>query len=184
MNDCATALGLANKLLDVLAASGPHPEHAEQLALFGQFIGGWDVEVHNYPADGPERVVPGEWHFGWVLEGRAIQDVWIAPKRALRTGGDAPPGEYGATLRFYDPQLDAWRSTWHGPVRCIVRPFIGWQLGDEIVLEGSFAPGTATRWIFSHITAESFHWRAEETGDSWQTARVVQEMFATRQNIP
>jgi len=26
----------------------------------------------------------GEWHFGWVLEGRAIQDVILAPPREER----------------------------------------------------------------------------------------------------
>lgn len=100
---------------------------------------------------------------------------------ALRTGGDAAPAEYGATLRFYDPGIDAWRSTWHGPVRHVVMPFIGRRHGDEIVLDGSFAPGAATRWIFSQITSTTFRWRAEESDDGWKTSRMVQEMFATRQ---
>jgi hypothetical protein len=83
-------------------------------------------------------------------------------------------------VRFYDPAIDAWRSTWIGPVRGVVMPFIGRQVGDEIVLEGSFEPGASTRWIFSEITARAFHWRAEESRDGWQTRRLQQEMNARR----
>lgn len=53
----------------------PHREFTEELRLFGQFVGSWDVEVINYLPDGTRHVMPAEGHFGWVLEGRAIQDV-------------------------------------------------------------------------------------------------------------
>ena len=69
-------------------------------------------------------------------------DVWITPRRSLR--GQADPYEYGASLRFFDPTIQAWRSTWIGPVRHLVRPFIAQQVGDEIFLEGSFEPGSET----------------------------------------
>ncbi len=171
----------APSFASILTARRAHPAHADKLRLFGQFVGAWDVDIHNYPADGPERRVAGEWHFAWVLEGRAIEDVWVAPKRSLRRGAAEPAGEYGATLRFYDPQIDAWRSTWHGPVRGVVMNFIGRQAGREIVLDGSFEPGVATRWIFSEITSRKFHWRAMESRDDWRTERITQEMFAVRQ---
>ncbi len=167
-------------MFTALGGDPPDGPAADRLRLFGQFVGSWDVDVHNLPPGGPERRLDGEWHFSWVLEGRAIQDVWIAPKRALRRSHRPAPGEYGATLRFYDPQIDAWRSTWHGPVAGVVKSFIGRPVGNEIVLEGSFAPGVSTRWIFSRITRTSFHWRAVESRDHWRTERKVQEMFAVR----
>ena len=109
----------------VLIAHRADPVLADRLKLFGQFVGSWDVDIRDHPDDASERRVQGEWHFAWVLEGRAIQDVWIAPKRTLRgCADDFLPGEYGTTLRFYDPEIDAWRSTWHAPVRGIVRTFI------------------------------------------------------------
>ena len=52
--------------------------------LFGQFVGGWDVESHQYAPDGAERTLRGEWYFFWALEGRAIQDVIVAPRREAR----------------------------------------------------------------------------------------------------
>ncbi len=54
----------------------------------------------------------GEWHFGWALEGRAVQDVWIVPPRGELRRGDAAANvnSYGTTLRVYDPDIDAWRD--------------------------------------------------------------------------
>jgi hypothetical protein len=34
------------------------------------------------------RGIKGEAHFGWALEGRAVQDVWMMPRRANRTAED------------------------------------------------------------------------------------------------
>lgn len=168
-------------MIEALQASQPKAQLAEKLQLFGQFVGSWDVEVTNYKPDGSQATVQGEWHFGWVLDGRAIQDVWIAPKRSLRAGNEEV-GEYGATLRFYDPKIDGWKSTWIGPARGWVLPFIARQVNDEIVLEGDFAPDASRKWIFSEITSDSFHWRAIESSDGWVTSRKVQEMFVTRQH--
>lgn len=80
-------------MIEVLQASTPFDGMAEKLQLFGQFVGSWDARVVNYKPDGSNsQTVEAEWHFGWVLEGRAIQDVWIAPKRSLRAGRKRPWG--------------------------------------------------------------------------------------------
>jgi hypothetical protein len=178
-----TAMKQISAMIEALQSDGPHSELASKLQLFGQFVGSWDVEIINYKADGSQEVVSGEWHFGWVLEGRAIQDVWIAPKRSLRDTSGSVTGDYGATLRFYDPKIDGWRSTWIGPVKGYVLPFIARQAGDEIILEGSFESGESRKWIFSDITSESFKWRALESNDGWLTYRKVQEMSAHRKQI-
>ena len=118
-------------MLDALGAPGPRPGLAERLMLFGQFVGSWDVEVENISADGQVTRLKAEWHFGWALEGRAVMDVWIAPPRSepSQTGRY----EYGASLRYYDESIDAWRSTWIGPVRHLVKPFIAraGRVGDH-----------------------------------------------------
>ena len=167
-------------MTEVLQSSAPLPELAEKLRLFGQFVGSWDARVINYNRDGTSQTVEAEWHFGWVLEGRAIQDVWIAPKRDLRSLMPDAPGDYGATIRFYDAKIDAWRSTWIGPIKGKVIPFIARQIGDEIVLEGKLETGTEVKWIFLEIEKESFRWRYLESNDGWRSERKVQEMFCRR----
>lgn len=167
-------------LMPVVSADAPHPSVADKLAPFAPLIGSWDVDIVYHGAGG-ERRVTGEWHFGWALEGRALVDVWIAPARPLRNGPMPVSGEWGVTVRFYDPSIDAWRSTWHGPKHGVLMPFIGRRVDGEIVLEGTFQPGEVTRWIFSDITPETFRWRAVTSRDHWSTVNLQQEMSARRQ---
>src|SRR6266849_4177940 len=94
-----------DSMIDALCANGPHPDQAKDLLLFGQFVGAWDVDVTNIAPDGTRTDLKGEWHFGWVLEGRAVMDVWITPRRSPL--GQMEPYEYGATLRFFDPTIQA-----------------------------------------------------------------------------
>jgi catechol 2,3-dioxygenase-like lactoylglutathione lyase family enzyme len=74
---------------DALHAHGPAADRAGKMELYGWLVGSWELDVTGYPEDGSQRRRPGEWHCGWVLEGRAIQDVWIVPARSARQGTDA-----------------------------------------------------------------------------------------------
>ena len=164
--------------LDALLADGPDPELKDDLRLFGRLVGSWDIDV-VYHEDGGQRRLSAEWHFAWALNGRAVLDVWIAPSRQDRECGE-PPVEWGLSLRFYDPRIDGWRSTWIGPVNGLVLPLLARPAGDDIVLEGRFDEGTLTRWIFSGITPSSFCWRAVESDDGGDTWTLRQEMWARR----
>ena len=61
--------------LDVLHAHGPAVDLEKKIALYGQFIGSWDTDIVTHEPNGVEHRGNGEIHFGWVLEGRAIQGV-------------------------------------------------------------------------------------------------------------
>src|SRR5207249_3891479 len=78
----------------------------------------WNLEVVRYRGlDVATDGLKGEVHAAWVLEGRAVQDVWIMPRRDDR---DAVPDRgmnmYGTTLRSWDPSIRAWRIAWTNPV--------------------------------------------------------------------
>src|SRR5258705_4909610 len=107
--------------IGALHVSGPADEHAGKLMLFGQFVGSWDLEWAGTGANGEPATATGELHFGWVLGGRAVQDIWIVPGRGQPGEGQPPSAFHGSTIRFYDPSTDAWRSTWVAPVTCRVR---------------------------------------------------------------
>ena len=168
-------------MLDLLAADGPHPGHRDKLMLFGQFVGSWDVDILLYQPDGTTRPLSGEWHFGWVLGGRAIQDVLIT-----RPAGDAA-GQAGSTLRAYDPHTDAWWVVWVGPADREFSTLFARQVGDRIVLEGQWTvadggrAGRAFEWSFSDIAEDRFHWQGRISRDGGQTWRLVEEMHARRQ---
>lgn len=65
-----------------LLSNGPHEDLSPADRLFEPFIGSWDLDITWYGHGAVTRRAKGEWHFAWVLEGRAIQDVWVVPPRA------------------------------------------------------------------------------------------------------
>ncbi len=118
-----------------LGASDPDPDLKEKLMLFGQFVGDWDITQARYiQTDGSEVKMKGEVHFGWVLGGTAIQDVWMGYQE-----NSQKIILFGTTIRFYDPKIDAWRSTWLSPIKGLVRIFFARKVDDEIILESKTA---------------------------------------------
>ena len=174
----AAVLGRA-ALEDALAADGPDPEHADELMLFGRLVGEWELDWTGYDENGGKTTERGEWIFAWVLEGRGVQDVWITPARERRGDPDLR-GEYGTTIRFYDPRLHAWQVTWHGPVQGVRRLFLAREVGDEIVQEGQTEEGYPMRWIFSAIESDSFRWRSVYSRDGEETWQLREEMDVRR----
>jgi hypothetical protein len=162
--------------IEGLGAEGPNPELREKLMLFGQFVGDWDIVKAWYRTpDGTIKWQDGEVHFGWILDGRAVQDVWMTHR------GDPPRAvPIGTTVRFYDPKTDTWASTWISPSQGVVQRFIGRHVGKEIVLETTNAEGFPEKWIFSDIQHDSFRWHSEETHDGGKTWVLTEEMFIRR----
>lgn len=161
-----------NPFLDALSAAGPDPAHAEALQLYGRFVGSWIVEQTDRFPDGSVDHNVGEWHFGWVLQGRAIQDVWTVPP-SPRFSQNPPAGyplRYGTTLRMYLPESDTWRITWTDPAVGYWSTMIGRAAGKDIVQEGHRVDGAPIRWSFRDIRPDSFRWFGEisqDKGASW-----------------
>lgn len=154
-----------------LAASGRSSEIPEAMDLYGWLIGSWELDVVGYEDSGDVIHTTGEAHFAWVLEGRAVQDVFINPRRSDRGPDSAKFANwFGTTLRIYDSSIQAWRVNWFNPHDGVRAEQIGRRRGNEIVQEGTFPDGTPNRWTFSEITENSFRWRGErlEPDGSWR----------------
>jgi hypothetical protein len=169
----------SSSFIDALHSDRASPDRADKMGLYGQFIGRWDMDGVLRAADGTRHTARGEIHFGWVLGGRAIQDVWIMP------GRDAPPSDwpadfYGTTLRVYDPGIDAWHILWIDPVKQLYRRMVGRARGPDIVQDGTDEGGAPVRWSFTEITPDSFHWLAERSPDGGTSWQLVVEFFARR----
>lgn len=167
----------ARVLADLMVSDGPRPEYAEAFQPFAPLIGSWDLDVAWYDDNGAViRQTKGEWHFAWALDGRAVADIWITPSRAARpTDGD---GEWGLSIRIYDPELSAFRSTWLGPKAAFVMPFIAHAEGDSITLSSQTA---TTSWTFSDITETSFHWRNEDQDTDGRI--ILRQTFVARRQL-
>lgn len=161
------------KFFDLLPADGPFPEYAGKVMLFGQFVGSWEIDALWHLPDGGKRTARGEWHFGWILGGRGVQDVLFS--------AGSPPDHFGTTLRCYDPGNDIWHISWMQPYGNEFVNLTARQLEDRIVLEGPGAePNRLERWSFNEIKADSFLWLGEASFDDGKTWVLEQEMRATR----
>lgn len=149
----------------------PAPDRAHKMGLYGRLIGRWEMDALVYGDSGTNSTGCGEIHFGWVLEGRAIQDVWILPGFF-----------YGTTLRVYDPGVDAWHVFWSDPLKQLYRRQIGHAHGNDIVQEGKDDAGAAIRWSFTEITPDSFRWLGERSPDGGANWHLQAEFFARRVN--
>lgn len=142
----------------VLTAPDRSRDIPESADVYGWLCGSWDLEVLRYRGiDVTGRGMTGEVHAARVLEGRAVQDVWIMPA----PDWDATLVMYGTTLRWWDASIQAWRIDWTNPARSHHEDQVGHWNGRDILQTGQRADGTKTRWTFTEITGDSFHWRGE-----------------------
>jgi hypothetical protein len=167
--------------VDALLAAGPAADQKDRMGLYNDLLGAWDVDVIDYAADGTQTKSKGEWHFSWVLEGRAIQDVFIVPSRSIRQAAkSAKITRYGTSVRAYDPGAGVWHVTWINPVTGAHNMLVGEKRGNEIYQEGKNPDGSLIRWIFSDVTSNSFHWRGETSADGGKTWSLAAEFFGHR----
>ena len=157
-------------LAETLLARGPHPSLGRHADTFGRVIGSWVGEYRDRAPGQPVETGAMEVHFGWVLQGLAVQDTWIAPPRQLRAGSILRRQTYGTTVRVFHADIEAWRSVWLNPVAGIRTDLIGRRVADDIV-QFCLGADRPEKWVFSRITARSFVWQAlvlEDDGLSWR----------------
>lgn len=167
-------------MLDALYSPEPNQALAAKLRLYGQFVGSWDLEIERHWFDGTRRRAEGEWHFAYVLDGKAIEDVWIFPARRLRRQPPEPWYMYGSTFRWYDPTIDAWHIRYFEPGIAFEMRQVGRAQGADIVQVGETASGLMRRWRFVDIAGESFRWLGDASWDKGATWTLETEMRARR----
>ncbi len=147
----------------------------DEMNLFVQFVGEWDFDWYDRKNDPVGRPAKGEWIFSWVLNGSAIQDVFICPSRAERSTSCQLDSEYGTTIRIFNQISKAW-DVFYGCTNEAAR-LEARKEKDEVVL--TEINGKRMKWIFSEITENSFHWRHIRTDDG-QNWHIRSELFATK----
>jgi hypothetical protein len=162
--------------IDGLVAHGPSRRYANKLKLFGQFVGDWEiVSTRGRAPKGVRFSSGGEVHFGWVLGGMAVQDVWMTYN--TKTRKTVP---VGTTIRVYDPKIGAWLCTWVSVIRRTVRTSLAKKVGADIVILFEEPNVDPERWVFSDITPNSFRWHSEESHDKGKTWVITEEMKMNR----
>ena len=166
-------------MLQALHRSREIPESED---AYGWLVGSWDLDVQRYAGiDVASKGIKCEVHAAWVLEGRAVQDVWIMPRSLDRTESlGKSMNMYGTTLRVWDATIQAWRISWRNPAGDHHENQIGRRCGKDVVQVGVRPDGTPTRWTFVEVTTNSFHWLGEALEPDGRTWKLEGEFRARR----
>ncbi len=160
---------MLHPLHETLLCSTRDASRAQGLELYAFMVGAWSFEATVWPAEGGVHHGTGSIAAGWVLDGRALQDVWVLPGLF-----------HGTTLRVYDPTRDGWHILWSDPLHQYYARQFGRAEGDDIVQLGQNDAGKPTRWSFRERGADRFTWRGEVSDDGGASWRLEAEFLCRR----
>lgn len=145
---------------EALTSESKNAALPDEFNYFGKLIGSWAID---YIEGNNSLAIKGEWHFSWVLEGMAIQDVIILPDY-----------EYGASLRIYNPDTHAWDVA-YGYTGKIIR--LEAKKQDNMIML-TFVNDVRRKWIFTNIEDDHFHWEnitVKDDGEWYINAEIYAE---------
>ena len=164
-------------MVTALQAAGPHPSLGDHANVLGRLVGTWDVEYMDLSKDGKEIHRSGELLVGWVMDGRAIEDLWI-----VYPSGATKDREVYADVRYFDPKSGTWPAIFIDPQIASVATFTGGAVGaDRIVLESQdLVAGQTRRWSFNDIRDDSLVFRDAASNDGGKTWKLKSEYHMKR----
>ncbi len=164
-----------NEFAKALCSNTKNERIFEKYDFFGSLIGEWDILWKDHLEDHEPRHVKGEWIFSRVLDGTAVQDLFIVPSRAERLRDKQPDAEYGTTLRIFNPKTMAW-DIFYGCMGEAIR-LTACKVGEEIILTENITE--KMRYVFFEITTDAFLWKKEQMNGQGEW-KVVAQVTAKR----
>lgn len=173
----APATSPRSDMVLALQATGPNPALGDHARVLGRLVGTWDVEYMDISKDGKAIHRSGELLVGWVMDGRAIEDLWI-----VYPSGAGKNRELYADVRYFDPKSGTWPAIFIDPQIAAVATFTGGAVGDDrIVLDSQdLAAGQTHRWSFNDMRGDSLVFRDDASSDGGKTWRLESEYHMKR----
>lgn len=164
----ASATDPHHGLVATLEATSPNPSLGDQAQVPARLVGTWDVEYTDFAKDGKATHRTGEFIVGWVMDGRALQDLWIVNPSGKR--------EVYTTLHYFDAKARTWHATFVDPEHGSIARFTGGPVGnDRFVIETPDLGNQTNRWSFNDIRPDSFVYRDEASSDGGKTWKLQSE---------
>ena len=162
-----------------LLAEGASSSIPDEDNWYGQFVGTWDFEWVDGKGTPEERHAKGEWIFSWIIEGQAIQDVFICPSRSERANQSYSDAAYGTTIRLYNPKTRLWEILY--AQQGYPTHFVGHRDGEGNIVQTMVGHHDFQMiWTFSEICPDSFHWTNSMSVDGGKTWTLQGELYAKR----
>jgi hypothetical protein len=164
-------------MVTALEALSPHSSLGEQAKPFGRLVGAWDVEYTDFTKSGKTLHRTGELHFGWVMDGRVLQDLWV-----VDPSGTSKEREVYTDLFYFEPKAGRWHIVSVDPYAASVATFVGSAIdNDRIVMEShDLAPTETHRWSFNDMNLGLLVFRDEISSDDGKTWELKSEYHMKR----
>jgi len=163
-----------DKFAKALISEKRHDVIPEEHDYFGQLIGEWNFKWHDNIGSKFESVADGKWTFSRVLEGRAVQDVFVTSKNNPKTG--ELEREYGTTIRIYNPTKGNW-DVFYGCTGEAVQ-LVAEKEDDQIVITCVTPIGFQMKWVFFDMQHDSFKWKniiSTDNGKTWVIKALAED---------
>jgi len=164
-------------LAKVLQASQPEATLRQAAGAVDRLIGDWAVDYVDIAKDGKATRRTGRFVVRWVLDGRAVQDVWIVDPT-----GSRKEREIYTDVRYFDPKLRTWKAVFFDPEHDSTASFTGEIGGDGLIMHTPDLGAADSRWSFVDARADSMVFRDEASDDGGKSWRLRSEYHLTRQN--
>ncbi|AWB87478.1 hypothetical protein [Mycetocola zhujimingii] len=150
---------------DALISDAATERYPNRMSRFGRLVGRWNVHSRRMDeATGNWHESDFVWVVGFILDGKAVQDVALTPT-------DGGFETIATAVRVYDRDMGAWRVSYFEPERGEYAHLVATaHKRDGIRQDGTRNDGLLIRWNFSKITDHSYQWESfvsEDEGTTW-----------------
>jgi hypothetical protein len=140
-----------------------------ETAHWGQLVGMWDCVIATPGSSDQVEQSRATWTWRYVLDGHAIQDVYIGHRT------DGRPDFYGTGLRVFNPGDGVWEVSWVvNTIGELVGPrttrFSATSTDEEVVMRRA-SGDPEWKVVFYDFTEGSFAWRNEPSGQTMSCTR-------------
>ncbi|MEX0315960.1 MAG: hypothetical protein AB3N18_17405 [Allomuricauda sp.] len=161
---------LADKLNETAPSSTDH---------WGQLVGDWDIVVDMLDDSGEiQQSFSGEWNWFYIMNGMAIQDVFILPKR--KDSKDQGNQFYGVGLRIYNEKLDKWQTAYVDTSNRQIDVGEAVSTKEKITLFETNDKKEKIRITYFDFQENTFRWQQEVFNEDQKAWQVTQLIRATR----
>lgn len=144
-----------DEFVNALLSARESSKIPEEYDWYAPLLGDWDFDYYDIQDGKRTRHVEGEWMFRRVLDGTAIEDLFICPSRETRDTNPQPDGEYGAAVRMFNSGIGGYDMVYTAR---------GFMIRLEVHMEDGKIVCTVldrkeNKWVFDEITKQTFHWK-------------------------
>jgi len=142
---------------------------AGKSVVLAQLAGKWDVRYEFVDKAGRQRVDNGQVTYTWILDGKALQEVWTSDSE--NKGKEARP--FGTSINFFDPKQQHWTAVWVYPAQGETWTMSGGDVDGQFVMTGHDMTGALQRWTTRIASPDTVIGRFDISHDEGKTWKEV-----------